>query len=456
MKYCSAALAVGLLAAATAQAHFLWLLPGQPGDKTTVQLIFSDSLQPDDAELLKKIVQTELFVRGADGATTPLKKYTEGQTGAYGADVTGSGPRVVGAVCRYGVIQRGQSEPFLLHYNARTHIGGVPGKETVIQQGLDRLDLDIVPLLKKPAVQVRWKGKPLADAEVVLLVPGVEKPVEAKTDAEGTIAIDPPKASGLYGIRARHIEKKEGELDGKKYKEARHYATLVLRVHSDAPKGAAPVEKPAALPADPTATRLLTDARAARAQWDSFPGFTADLEVYADGKPCKGVVQLGPKGDVTVKLDEPTAEAWVRRTFSSIAGHRLDNSAAKETPCAFLDQDMANPLGRSIRVLNDEFHSSYRVRDRQIIVVNRQMGDARFTITVMENRLNEEQKFLPACYVVNTWDLKTDALRSSETHHNTWKRIGKYDLPSTVTVVKATAGQLDARSIKLSNYKLLP
>ncbi len=36
--------------------------------------------------------------------------------------------------------------------------------------------------------------------------------------------------------------------------------------------------------ADPEATKLLADARAARANWDHFPGFHADLEVNVDGK----------------------------------------------------------------------------------------------------------------------------------------------------------------------------
>ena len=83
-------------------------------------------------------------------------------------------------------------------------------------------------------------------------------------------------------------------------------------------------------------------------------------------------------------------------------------------------------------MLSDEFHSSYRIRDRQVIVVNRDMKDARFTITVMENEVNKEGKFLPVCFVVNTWDAKTNALTSSETHHQTWKRVGAFDLPESM------------------------
>ncbi len=67
------------------------------------------------------------------------------------------------------------------------------------------------------------------------------------------------------------------------------------------------------------------------------------------------------------------------------------------------------------------------------------MPGSRFTITVLENRLNKQKQFLPRSYVVNTWDLKTDALKSSQTFHQKWTRVGEYDLPSSVLVVTATS-----------------
>lgn len=458
MRHYPLALAVWLLTAALAPAHFVWILPGDPdAKKTTVQVVFSDALKPDSPELLQKIVQTELFVRGGDGKTTPFKKYTEGKADAYRADVPGEGARAVGAVCLYGVIERGQGGPFLLTYHAKTYVGynqaGRPEDTSVFHDAWDRLALDIVPVSKRPEVRVLWKGQPLADAEVVLLVPGVDKPVERKTDAKGIVTLEQPKAGGLYGIRARHVEKKEGEHDGKKYKEARHYATFVVRFGDDKPSDR-PEPEVRQRP-DAEATRMLAEARAARAQWEKFPGFAADLEVYADGKTTKGRVEVSAKGQVSLKLDDPAAEAWVKRTLTSVVSHRIDNSAIKKTPCAFADQDADHPLGRAVRVLSDEFHSSYRVRDRQISVVNRQMGDVRFTISVQENRFNAEGKYLPASYVVNTWDMKTDALKSSEAHHQTWQRVGPFDLPLAATVIKASAGQQEARRLKLSNHRLM-
>ncbi|HTU21588.1 MAG TPA: DUF3386 family protein [Gemmataceae bacterium] len=213
-------------------------------------------------------------------------------------------------------------------------------------------------------------------------------------------------------------------------------------------------EKEAKSVANPAATKLLADARAARAFYQDFPGFSADIAINLDGKVTRGKVEVSNTGKVTLQVDNADAEKWAKNTLASIIGHRLSSGPDEETPCAFLDNDTHHPLGRAIRVLNDEFHSSYRIRDRQVIVVNRQVPGARFTIAVMENRVTKEKKFLPVCYVVNTWDAKTNALTSSETHHQTWQRVGAFDLPKETLAVKARADKLEARSIKLSKVHL--
>src|SRR5262245_61510681 len=99
-------LSVILLAAAAlpARAHFIWVLPPEDKDNKTARIIFSDSLKPDDADLLKKISKAEVFARGADGKTVTLK-HTEGKQALDAT--TPAGPHLVGVVLRYGVTQRG-------------------------------------------------------------------------------------------------------------------------------------------------------------------------------------------------------------------------------------------------------------------------------------------------------------------------------------------------------------
>jgi uncharacterized GH25 family protein len=435
-----------LALASPARAHFLFLLPSAPDARAAVRAVFSDGPRPDKPELLKKVAHAEFFARDAAGKVTPVKATQNGDV--LDLELTGKGPHVLLGVCPYGVYEKGKSGPFLLNYYAKSFLLSSEEKlpENFYLNTFERFPLEIVPVLEEPGtVRVLWHGKPLPGAEVVVQEPGKEEGAELKTDDKGQVKLAGKLKPGLWAARALHSEEKKGEKDGKKYNSIRHIATLTAQVRGD--------KAPADSLASPEATRLLTDARAARANWEKFPGFTADLEVNVDGKVSKGAVDVSPEGKVSVKL-EGDARDWARQTLASTVGHRLDNSAGLNTPCAFLDEVTDHPLGRAIKVLNDEFHSSYRIRDRQVIVVNRRAGPVRFTITVLENKVNAEKKFLPVSYVVNTWDVKTDALKSSASHHQTWERVGHFDLPHVLTVVTASGGAQEARTIRLTNWRL--
>lgn len=431
-----------------ARAHFVFLLPKADG---SVSAVFSDNLEPDREELLEKIKHATFAVQAGD-KMAKLKATKDGDvlkiTGA------GKGPAWVHGVCPYGVVEKGK-EPFLLTYYARSLINDTMPRTLITRHTTPsittmKLDLLIKPQKDAAFVQVLWNGKPVSGAEVVAYVPGKKGTSKMETDAMGLARLGPATENGTYALRARHVVKKKGELKGKKYSEERAYATMTFLV-SDLRKVSADVSKRPA--EDAEATKLLADARAARASWSGMPGFSADVTVNNEGRSSSGKMSVDAKGKVTLKLDGDDAP-WARAMLSSVVGHRMDDASTLTTPCAFPDDVTDHPLGRAIRVLNDEHHSSYRIRDRQVIVVNRTAGPVRFTITVLENRQNAEKKYLPASYVVNTWDKKTDALSRSVTHHNTWVRVGSYDLPDVLTIVTAEAGKQTTRTIRLSGHKL--
>jgi hypothetical protein len=209
---------------------------------------------------------------------------------------------------------------------------------------------------------------------------------------------------------------------------------------------------------DPAATKLLADARAARAVWKDFPGFTADVTVNDNGTVHKGHVDVKSRGKIMLKLEGREAlQKWTRREIASLVAHRLPGAESLKTPCAFADaNDLHHPLGRKIRVLNDELHSSYRIRDNQIIEVNRTSPEVRFTITVLENRVTKEKHFLPTSYVVNNWDPKSGQLVGSIAEHGTWQQVGSFDMPRTLLVVQSTAKGRDCRMITFSDVHMAP
>ncbi len=416
------------------QAHFVFIVPQ---GNNQVQVVFSDSLEPDENVPIDRIKDLKLYALDVAGKTVAVawKQAEHSLLATVPSDV-----QALGGVCTYGVFQRGEGKPSLLIYYPKMIAGPLTSTKA-----WDQLPLEIVPLGSNRFVFLH-SGKPVPEADVTVMLPG-DKRERLKTDANGQFQVN-ISAPGLYGLYARHVAAKEGEHGGKRYEQVTSYATLVFR--SGATAGSKSVEKHEG--EDPGATALLADARAARAVWNRFPGFTADAKVNWDGKEVSAKIKVAADGKVTVEgIEDKTLESWTRRVLGSVIAHRLP-SGSLQTPCAFADVEENHPLGRLINVLNDEMHSSYRIRDRQIMVVNRVTPDGRFSIMMQHNQTTPEGKFLPTAFVVNYFDKEGNLIRSEANYHS-WKRLGEFDLPVLTRVI--TAGkESTVREIELSNHRL--
>lgn len=220
----AAAVLLGLTSVASA--HFPFLVPDGPSKGKAV---FSDNLKPDKDVPVDRIANTKLVLI-ADGKATDLAWTLDKAANCYTFEVPGSGSRVVVGTTEYGVFQRGDSKPFLLHYYPKAVFGDVPAPEQATAG--DRVPLELVPVAA--GGKLRFKalagGKPLAKTNVSVLLPGETKGKDVTTDDSGlTSEFDKP---GTYGAQVRQVEARAGDKDGKKYDEVRHYATLVVTVGS--------------------------------------------------------------------------------------------------------------------------------------------------------------------------------------------------------------------------------
>lgn len=217
--------AIVLALAATASAHFPFLVPDGP-DKG--KAVFSDSLKPDSAGVpVDKITATKLAVV-ENGKAAELTWTHDKTSNCYTFAVPGSGSRIVVGTTDYGVLQRGDAKPFHLRYYAKAIFGDVPAEEKATAGSL--VPLELIPIVDggKLRFKVVAGGKAMAKVEVTVLIPGEEKSRVVVTDDAGfTSAFD---KSGMYGAYARSTESKSGEQGGKKYEEVRCYATLVVRL----------------------------------------------------------------------------------------------------------------------------------------------------------------------------------------------------------------------------------
>ena len=122
----------------------------------------------------------------------------------------------------------------------------------------------------------------------------------------------------------------------------------------------------------------------------------------------------------------------------------------------FADQDLAHPLGRLLTFVGGNFASSYRVKNNQIMVVNRNIGNQNFTLTVLDNTKNQENQFLPRSYVIRYWDAKTGQLTRTQTVLNRWQRVGPLDLPAELVQISTSSTGLSTNTFQITNHKLLP
>ena len=97
---------------------------------------------------------------------------------------------------------------------------------------------------------------------------------------------------------------------------------------------------------DPEAIKLFDAARAARAHWSNFPGFSADIDVQLDEKSASGKLIVDADYVVTISGLPKDLEEGARRELNSVVGHRKDTSKEPTPAVVFDDKAGVSPLGR--------------------------------------------------------------------------------------------------------------
>lgn len=438
------ALALIASTALSAQAHFVWVsLTQKP--QPTASLYFGEGPEPSEAHLLDKVAQSQVFARSAEGKYLPLQlnKEEEGANGRWTTSQKDAQWLAIEAVCDYGVLEKGDA-PFWLHYYAKSLDAKALKNEKLTSS--EKLPLDVVVTPKEGSIQleVRFQGKPVEGAEVVI-TDDVYNETTHETDAAGQVLLKDPKDI-LYSVRARWIEERSGEHNGKKYDSVRHYSTVALDLNENATTKTTAIQ-------GTSATDLLAKSREARAVWDDFPGFTAKLTVTIEDKTQEGKLTVDEFG--TVELEGFTFEKGKspETTLRSLVGHRMPGDPSS-TEADYVAEQGENGLGKLLKLKGDGMGSHYRVRNDVITEVNRQMERGKFSISVLSVHRNPEGKYLPEMFVVDSWNDKGDLTSSSATHH-TWQRVGNFDLPQEMTVVRSGDNERSVMKLVFDDLKLM-
>ncbi len=210
--------------------------------------------------------------------------------------------------------------------------------------------------------------------------------------------------------------------------------------------------------ADPAAWNLLKSTRETSQNFPAnFAGVTVDIVFNDNGKIAKGTLsyEAGKAGELKLEgLDEET-KGWLNDQAMSVIAHRRGGDFAKgdgRHPITFGEDD-SSPAGRRV-VLNDSMKSSYRIRNGQVIEVDRTMGADHFTITVLETTPVANGKFLPRHFTVTYFDAKTGAIKRSEAFTDEYKQIDGVWFPASRRVARAENGKVITRVIEFHHPRI--
>ncbi|MDA7977155.1 MAG: DUF3386 domain-containing protein [Pirellulales bacterium] len=449
------ALAVTACCTSHVQAHFVWVqLDGVQTGGQTVKVAFSESGEAGAAHLVDRIAHAKAVVFGDAKTECDLQPSLSDETGYLAAAVP-AGVNRAHVVCKYGTFSHGEATSLLYYYAAYQRCAlsdGAVSSENGDQQQKDKekLKFCVAAELIDSAVQltVLWQGQPVGEAEVAVTAPDGTSTVTV-SNVHGQVVVQDVQ-QGRYRVRARHVIEQSGTEDGVPYENELHYSTLTLDV-SNAPES---LIGKAEQPENLSAAALLERARAARAIWKEFPGFVADVKIHEGGQSQSGKIQVDASGAVTFEGIEFPEHSRAQGTLRSLVSHRMGNGSANDG-ISFADTDLDHPSGRLLNLDYDTaMGSSYRVKDDVIREVNRNSSDGHFTITVLDVYRNPEGKYLPANYVINTWN-PDESLKSSTAVQESWVRVGQFDLPVSHFSVTSSKAEHAELSIELREHRLI-
>jgi hypothetical protein len=437
-----AALAVWASAARDASAHFLFIHIGPVAEAgRTAEVYFSEQAQAGDPTFIDKIAHTKLWVQKTPGQFQALQ--VRKASDRLRAFLPTSGSIAVIGDCTYGVLSR--ETPFLLRHYPKA-IAGKPADLNGLLPN-PNIPLEIVATVDDQRVTfvALYQGKPVPQAVFTTIDSDLTNE-ELSAGADGRATWKPP-TTGRYSVYTRLVTKESGEFNGKKYQEVRNFATIAFDW---------PLERRGA---DPEAVALFQEAIATRAQWQAFPGFTAHISGDVDGRLFHGSVTVTADGAAKLDINDPPSESWVKDQLESIAMHRIAGaqgaSSDADPVLRFAEPGERHPLGKLLIFEGGSFASSYRVKDQQVMVVNRSMGKLNMTITVLDNERNTEGRYLPHSYVVQFWDAASGELKRTDTLQDRWQRVASWDLPSSHTMTTSSEAGLSVKQFELSEHEML-
>jgi hypothetical protein len=205
--------------AATAKAHFVFLLPPIAGSNDAT-IIWSDTPAADPQISTEALARGTVRVLSADGTWGETQSTPGNANGIWRTVAVANETKALVAQADYGLVNRGEGFVYLVKYAAKW--------ERTVGLGVKaNLWLELQPIRTSNGIAftVFQNGQPLPNADVSIYEPNGGKLRTVKTDDKG---VTPSFAgAGQYAARVMAFDSTAGESEGRKYKGTYHYSTLV-------------------------------------------------------------------------------------------------------------------------------------------------------------------------------------------------------------------------------------
>lgn len=211
-------------------------------------------------------------------------------------------------------------------------------------------------------------------------------------------------------------------------------------------------------PDDPAARAFLKQAEEQSPSWNGFPGFSAAIKVYFDGKTHEGRVETGANRRVKVSLSDPEARKWVAETLAQSLNN-VNRKPFEERYAGMgivFGKDDLHPLGQLIEVHGDPYQSRFRIKDGEFRTIRRMTKTHEVAIHVINIDRDEQGRKRSRSFVVNYFDKHSGKLDRSEAIREERILLGGYPLPAVWVESDLRRGRNATRTLTLTGHKLLP
>jgi len=213
-------------------AHFPWLIRTEDGKAA---LFFGESVTDRTYKLPKSVAEAEIKLVDTEGKTTQLEVAPLESEQFVGLVSKSEVPhdQSLSTNVVFGIYQG-----MKLTYYA-SNIGKLSDTVPTVKS---ETDLTVIPVDTASGIDVfvRWKGKPLANADVTLFCHEGEEEGKATTDENGKVSFtDQQVEPGLNAVMVGYQVDAAGSLNEKSYTKESHYATVTF---NDPETAAAPAK----------------------------------------------------------------------------------------------------------------------------------------------------------------------------------------------------------------------